>query len=101
MKSHLSKLAVMAFLSLAVGLSASAQVYVNVRPGFTRIEHRPPPPSRGHVWIDEDWTYRDGRYVSAGGHWAAPPRPGMVWVPGRWVHARRGWQWMPGRWRRR
>ncbi|HMH22638.1 MAG TPA: hypothetical protein VK563_12720 [Puia sp.] len=101
MKSHLSKLAIIAFLSLGFGLSASAQIYVNVRPGFTRVEHRPPAPSRGHVWVDEDWAYRDGHYVSTGGHWVAPPRPGMVWVAGRWGHTRRGYQWTAGRWKRR
>ena len=85
--------------SLSFSSSASAQVYVNVRPTFAPVV-RPAPPSPRHVWVDEDWEYRGGRYVSVGGHWVAPPRPGMAWVPGRWVHYRRGWQWRPGHWRR-
>ncbi|MBS1606625.1 MAG: YXWGXW repeat-containing protein [Bacteroidetes bacterium] len=84
----------------AGSFSAAAQVYVTVRPAWHRVERRPAG-VRGNVWIEEDWAYRDGRYVAVGGHWATPPHPGWVWIPGRWVHERRGWQWIPGRWRRR
>lgn len=102
MKSKVVKLALLALVLVgASSLSASAQVYVTVRPEFHRVVTRPVAPSRTHVWIDEDWVYRDGHYVAVGGHWEAPPHPGWVWVPGRWVHERRGYQWIPGRWRRR
>ena len=101
MKRYVVKLAFLVIILVAVGsMSASAQVYVTVRPEFHRVV-RPAAPSRTHVWIDEDWEYRDGHYVEVGGHWAAPPHPGWVWVPGRWAHARRGYQLIPGRWRRR
>jgi len=100
MKKHFSKLVILAVLVVASSVSASAQVYVNVRPTYTHVV-RPAPPSRAHIWVEEDWAYRGGRYEPVGGHWVMPPRPGSVWVPGRWVHARRGYQWMPGRWRRR
>jgi len=80
--------------------SASAQVYVTVRPTWAPAA-RPAAPGPGYVWIGEDWQYRGGRYVPVGGHWAAPPRRGWIWIPGRWVHTRRGWQWLPGHWRRR
>jgi hypothetical protein len=103
MKKHLNKMMIMVVLVIAAALSsssASAQVYVNVRPVFAE-PHRPPPPSRTHIWIGEEWENRGGRYVSVGGHWAAPPRPGFIYVPGRWAHERRGDYWVPGRWRRR
>ena len=101
MKKYVVKLAFLVIVLVAAGaMSASAQVYVTVRPEFHRVV-RPVAPSRTHVWIDEDWEYRSGHYVAVGGHWAAPPHPGWVWVPGRWAHARRGYQWIPGRWRRR
>jgi hypothetical protein len=100
MKKQLMKLAFLAILVVGGAVSASAQVYVNVRPTFAPVA-RPVAPGRTHVWIDEDWEYRGGRYVPVGGHWVMPPHPGWVWVPGRWVHARRGWQWRPGHWRRR
>ena|SRR5882762_4578742 len=102
-KSNLFKLAIIAMLTIVgafASSSAFAQVYVTVRPTYAPVI-RPVAPSRTHVWVDEDWEYRGGRYVAVGGHWVAPPHPGWVWIPGRWVHTRRGWQWMPGRWRRR
>ena len=89
----------MSVIVMAISFTASAQVYVTVRPVAPRIV-RPVRPSPAHVWIEEDWNARGGRYESAGGRWVLPPHPGWVWVPGRWAHARRGWRWMPGHWRR-
>jgi len=100
-KKYVIRMSLLACVIVAANsYSASAQVYVRVRPQYHRAV-RPAAPSRAHVWIDEDWEYRGGHYVAVGGHWAAPPHPGWVWVPGRWVHERRGYQWVPGRWRRR
>ncbi|MDN7921267.1 YXWGXW repeat-containing protein [Burkholderia gladioli] len=51
-----------------------------------RRDRRPPPPrARGYVWADGYWDWRGGRYV---------------WVPGRWIAARRGRRWSSGQWRR-
>jgi hypothetical protein len=104
MKKHLKRMAFMAILVIAAAFSsssASAQVYVSVRPIFAAPHNRPPAPSRNHVWIGEEWENRGGHYVSVGGHWAAPPRPGYIYVPGRWSHERRGDYWVAGRWKRR
>lgn len=100
MKKYVIKL--LLFVMILVGVvsfSASAQVYIKARPVWHRVA-RPPGP-RGGVWINEDWEYRNGHYVEVGGRWAIPPHPGWVWIPGRWVHERRGYQWIPGHWRRR
>ncbi|HLK28950.1 MAG TPA: hypothetical protein VKT28_10220 [Puia sp.] len=99
MKKIVSRVAILSVIVMAVSFSASAQVYVTVRPPAPRIV-RPVQPSPAHVWIEEDWNGRGDHYEYGGGRWMLPPHPGWVWVPGRWVHARRGWQWMPGRWRR-
>ncbi len=74
MKKYVVKLVLFVVLLVGTGsFSASAQVYVTVRPAYHRIV-RPAGP-RGGV-------------------------SGWVWIPGRWVHERRGYQWIPGRWRR-
>jgi hypothetical protein len=99
MKKRLSKIALLSAIVLAFSFSASAQIFVNVRPTY-RVVHRVPAPGPRHVWIDEDWRIDGGRYVYAGGYWSAPPFVGAVWVPGRWHHRRGGWAWAPGRWRR-
>jgi hypothetical protein len=99
MKKQFNRIAIMAAIVMAFSFSASAQIFVNVRPTY-RVVARPLPPSPRHVWIDEEWAVRGGRYENAGGRWVEPPYPGARWVPGRWRHRRGGWGWAPGRWRR-
>jgi hypothetical protein len=101
MQKHFLKISILSFFVLAFSLTASSQIYVSVRPVVPVIV-RPVQPSPAHIWIDEEWEARGGAYVYAGGHWAAPPHPGMYWVGGHWNHHDRyGEQWVPGHWRRR
>ena len=84
-----------------VSVSASAQIYVRVRPAVPVIV-RPPQPSSAHVWINEEWEPNGGSYRYAGGHWAAPPHPGYYWRSGHWRrHHQDGEEWVRGGWRRR
>ncbi len=85
------------FLMVFSALSAEAQIYVNVRPvvpAYVRVER----PSPRHVWVDEEWVERDGRYVWGGGYWAEPPRPGYLWIGGFWRHGPRGDIWVHRHW---
>jgi hypothetical protein len=78
--------------------SSSAQIVVSIhppRPHYVRVVA----PSPRHVWIDEEWTPHGDHYEFSGGHWALPPRPGLVWVSGHWSHRGRGDFWVPGHWR--
>jgi hypothetical protein len=101
MKKYVLNVVILSFLAIGAGTySASAQIYVSVHPVWAPVR-RPPPPSPAHIWIDEDWVWRGGRYVAIGGRWEAPPRPGFVWFPGRWAHSGRGDRWIAGRWGRR
>lgn len=56
-------------------------------------------PSPRHVWVEEDWRWRNNNYISTGGYWSAPPRGYAVWVNGYWKQSKRGWVWKPGHWR--
>ena len=101
MQKNLSKIVLFTALIMAVSFSASAQIFVKIRPTHTVVV-RTAPPSPAHVWIDEEWAPRGNTYVYTGGYWAVPPHPGYFWVPGRWVrHGYDGERWVPGRWRRR
>jgi hypothetical protein len=100
MKSKVVKLAFMAMLMVGVGSftnTASAQVYVSVRPVWHPVV-RPVAPSPRHVWIDEEWAWRNGAYVAVGGYWAEPPHPGWIWYPGHWYHGGKGHRWYAGHW---
>lgn len=97
------------FLGMTVGLSllawnTEAQITVRVRPPrpHVTIVTRPPAPTPRHVWVEEDWQYRGGRYEHNGGYWAAPPRHGHYrhYRQGRWEHRRGGYIWVGGRWQR-
>ena len=101
MKKYLCRMAVIASLIVAGNsFSASAQIYVHVRP-VAPVIVRTERPSPRHVWIGEEWETRNGAYVHTGGHWAEPPHPGWVWIPGHWAHEHRGEFWVAGHWRRR
>lgn len=97
--NRLSKLALALAFSLAFALNSTAQVEfsVRVRPPAPVIV-RPAPPSPRHVWVNEDWEWRDGRYIFVGGHWIAPERAGAIWRPGHWARRPSGWVWVPGHW---
>ena len=100
----LPKMALVAALLLGTAYQSDAQLYVRVRPIVPRervIVTRPVAPSPRHVWIDEDWNWRNGRYEYVGGRWEAPPQEGWLWRPGHWRNGRRGYVWAPGHWARR
>jgi hypothetical protein len=93
---------VLFILAIAITCGAygsSAQIYVNVRPPRPVVV-RTVAPSPAHVWIDEDWRERDGRYEFAGGRWEAPPHPGYHYRQGHWDHSGHGHQWKGGGWHR-
>ena len=76
-------------------------VTIAVAPPPPVDEQPPPEPYAGAVWMAGYWDWRAdlGRYVWDAGHWAAPPRTGVVYMPPSWhasVHG--GWYRVPGRW---
>nr|WP_074078239.1 YXWGXW repeat-containing protein [Microvirga massiliensis] len=76
-----------AAVALPLGTVASTGADAQPRP-----EHRPPRPSRPGGPPPPRRRERRPR-----------PRPGFVWVPGRWIWSarRRRWVWVSGRWVRR
>lgn len=58
-------------------------VVVDMPPPASYVEVVPPLPYPGAVWIGGSWGWGGGRHV---------------WEPGRWEHARPGYQWRPHAW---
>ncbi len=88
-------------LAIALGCniySSTAQIYIKVRPARPHYERVVAPGPR-HIWVDEEWEPRGGKYVFVGGRWMAPPRERAVWVPGHWRQTKRGDIWIAGHWR--
>jgi hypothetical protein len=96
----LKKIAMAALLALTFLPAASyAQVIVRIAPPALVVEHRPPPPDRGYVWIDGYHNWDGTRYVWVPGRWDRPPHPGQRWVAHRWVHRGDHWEMREGHWR--
>lgn len=68
---------------------ARAQVSFGIRigpPPVVRVEHRPPRPGPGFVWVRGYWypdPDGDGHYTWHSGYWTRPPYQGAFWVPPR------------------
>jgi hypothetical protein len=68
---------------------ARAQVSFGIRigpPPAVRVEHRPPRPGPGFVWVRGYWypdPDGDGHYTWHQGYWTRPPYQGSYWVPPR------------------
>ena len=91
------------FLASAIALtsgiySASAQIYVHVRP-VAPVIVRTDAPSPDHVWIGEDWREKNGHYEHTGGRWEAPPHAGDHYNAGHWSHGKKGDAWHKGGWK--
>jgi hypothetical protein len=89
------------FLSSIVfgaSLSASAQVYISVRPPAPVIivTERPNP---SYVWIGEEWVVDGAGYRHVGGYWGKPPSSGYKWKQGYWSNSKgHGQHWVSGKW---
>jgi len=95
---RIQKLLLVFAVAMSCGIySASAQIYVHVRP-IAPIIVQTERPSPRHVWVGEDWAERDGAYVHIGGHWEAPPQEGYHYNQGHWDHSSRGNRWHEGGW---
>jgi len=99
MKKNFIKLLLLLIVLFSVSFSASAQIYVSIRPHVPVIV-RPPQPSQTHVWVDEEWRPRGRNYRYTGGRWETPPHQGYTRRPGHWQKTRRGNIWIQGTWRR-
>ncbi len=97
MKNKLIKVSFLVALFFTVALSATAQVYVTIRPPVPVIV-RPPQPSPTYVWVHEEWEPNGSSYRYSGGHWVAPPGPGYYRKPGHWKNGKNGQYWVNGNW---
>jgi hypothetical protein len=55
-------------------------------------------PGPGYVWVGGGWVWAD-HWVWRRGYWAQPPRPGAVWVPGRYAYRNGRHVYYRGAWR--
>lgn len=76
-------------------------IVVREAPPPVRVEVRPAPPSRNHVWISGYYSYHGPtkKFVWVSGRYDKSPREGSRWEPDRWEKVPGGHKHVPGRWR--
>ncbi|MFZ4059042.1 MAG: hypothetical protein ACOYKE_12940 [Ferruginibacter sp.] len=100
MEMKLFRQIIIAALLFIATFSASAQIYVQVRPIFPVVV-RPSQPSPVYVWVNEEWVPSGNGYIYTGGHWEAPARRGYYRTQGYWIKNKQGQKWVPGKWQGR
>jgi len=80
------------------GAAVGKEILVPTAPPLPVVEEVTVSPGPGYVWVAGSWNWL-GHWVWESGHWAKPPKPGMVWVPhqfeyraGKRVFIRGGWK---------
>ncbi len=56
-----------------------------------------PKPKPGFVWITGRYEWKQGRYVWISGHWERA-KANQRWIPGHWVFKNGRYIWIEGRW---
>ena len=98
MKKFVKGLMLATVATLFAATASNAQLVVRVHPvyrGRVIVHNRPPSPR--HVWVEDEWEARRGRYYRRPGHWEE--HPGGVWVAGHWDRRPGGEVWIAGHWR--
>ena len=78
-------------------ISASAQIFVKVRPPF-QVVVRTQQPNPSYIWVDEEWEPVGNSYRYTGGRWVAPPQNGYYRRAGYWRRNSNGLTWVKGNW---
>lgn len=101
------RIATFAFAALAAAATFPALGQVNININVPGIVQMAPPPPRyemvpgprpGQVWVQGRWVWNERDYVWQGGRWQQD-RPDYVYAPGRWVQASGGWRWVDDQWK--
>ena len=95
----------LAAAALAAPLATLAQVSVNINvPGLVTLappapRFEPMPgPRPGQVWVPGRWIWTGHAYDWRVGYWQ-PARADYAYVPGRWIRADGGYRWVEGDWK--
>ena len=100
MRLRTALLAAAVFVCLFAGADRASAIVFGIQVGTPpppppAVIYKPwAPPYRGAVWISGHNEWVNGRWVWIGGYYAYPPRPGAVWIPGRYRHG----YWRAGHW---
>ena len=90
----MKKYCVLVYLCFALLFAGCEAEYVATVPSDVVVV-RSEPPYVGAIWIDAEWQWSGGRYVSVPGHWE---HPRGTWQRGNWQKQKKGYRWHRGSW---
>lgn len=98
--------ALLALPSIGCVVRGHGSAYVSAPVAVVEVESEPPPPRvvhyqprPGFIWIEGRWTWSGGNWVWADGYYERE-RVGYIYAPGRWERRGRRHVWVDGRWNR-
>jgi WXXGXW repeat (2 copies) len=86
-------------LTLAAPMASAAVVYIAPREPPPEVIVERPGPRPGYVWVGGRYEWRERRYVWHHGHYARE-RHGWAWHEGGWERRGDYYRWHRGGWRR-
>jgi hypothetical protein len=105
-----TRLPALAFAATAaLGCAGSATVSSDGYYSATGVVYSEPPPPRvvvtpaprpGFIWVQGRWGYHNGEWRWRDGYWQRE-RVGYYYSPGRWERRGRGYIYIDGRWQAR
>jgi YXWGXW repeat-containing protein len=106
LKHTLGSAALIAAMALGTGCVVRAHGRVSAPVAYVEVEEEPPPPRvvvmpaprPGFIWIEGRWTWSGGRYIWHDGYYERE-RVGSIYEQGRWERRGRGHVWVDGHWR--
>jgi hypothetical protein len=85
-------------VEIPVAITGGEALATSRPPPPPREERAPPAPEPGLTWTPGYWYWTGVEHVWVEGTWAAPPRPGLVFVAPRWVRRGPSWFFSCGGW---
>ncbi|HLL24623.1 MAG TPA: hypothetical protein VK427_20970 [Kofleriaceae bacterium] len=80
----------------SASMRTSGSAVVYQEPPAPQLE-QPSSPRPGFIWVRGRWDWRGGQWTWIDGHWERE-RAGYAWNEGRWERRGNGWYWVEGSW---
>jgi WXXGXW repeat (2 copies) len=98
--SRFFALALLTGLLISPAMQAATRIYLQIGPPPIIVEHQSARPHTNYVWQPGYHRWTGHAYAWTNGTWARPPYRNARWIPGEWVHEKRGHYWQAGHWTR-
>jgi hypothetical protein len=87
------------FLLMGIIMFSSCMIEgVNTRPFMETDVAVGVAPGPDYIWINKEFVWRNGAYITVPGYWARKPHSEAIWNKGHWHKNGKNWIWERGHW---